>query len=128
MLNPNYWFHYQIRYVDNAILLELLSNNSPYTLESAAADLEAWLLSNKLVLNVGKTNELIISSARDNTSCGQPSDQWLSVEQVESFKHLVTAVDAKFGFEANTQGWPGALLASAVQGAFFFQHNCLTET
>ena len=76
MPNPNYRFCHLIEYADATILLELLSNNAPSTLDSAAADLANWFLSNEIVLNVGK---------------------------VESLKYMGTFVDGNLKFKVNTQ-------------------------
>ena len=85
MPTPNHGSYHLITYADDTILLELLNNNVPSTLPTAAIELVDWFQSNELVLNVGKTKELIFSNARDNPTCDNLIINGTSVEQVESF-------------------------------------------
>ena len=53
---------YHLKYADDTILLELLSNTVPSTLPSPGNEFIDWFQSNELVLNVSKTKVLIISN------------------------------------------------------------------
>ena len=63
MTTPNYGSYQLLNYANDTFLLELQSKISPSTLNSAAANLAGWFLSNELVSNEGQTKELIISNA-----------------------------------------------------------------
>ena len=103
MPTPNHGSYHLIKYADDTILLELMNNNVPSTLPSAAIELVDWFQRNELVLNVGKTKELIFSNARDNPICDNLMINGTSVEQVESFTYLGTVVDSKLNFKSNTE-------------------------
>ena len=105
MTTPNYGSYQLLNYANDTFLLELQSKISPSTLNSAAANLAGWFLSNELVSNGGQTKELTISNAIRQPELWQPKIKDVSAEQVESIKYLSTVA-----YMTSVREWGGVYL------------------
>ena len=91
-----------IKYADDTVLIELLSNGDISNMSHAATELAGWCTDNDLILNVSKTKELMLCNLRDSPVHCNLNINGNDVEQVESVKYLGTVLDEKLKFNANT--------------------------
>ena len=102
MPKPIHGNFHLIKYADDTVLIELLSNGDISNMSHAATELAGWCTDNDLILNVSKTKELMLCNLRDNPVHCNLNINGNDVEQVESFKYLGTVLDQKLRFNKNT--------------------------
>lgn len=95
-------FTLSLKYADDAVLIELLSDNDISYMSDAACVLSDWCNDNDLILNVSKTKEMYIMNQRFNPPCTPLEINDTCVESVQSFKYLGTIIDSKLKFQLNT--------------------------
>ena len=91
-----------IKYADDTVLIEFLSEHQPFALQSEADNFYRCCTENNLLLNVKQAKELIFSNTRDNPMAPELIINHNTIEQVEEFTYLGTILTTKLVFSANT--------------------------
>jgi hypothetical protein len=91
-----------VKYADDTVIIELLTENQPSELQTMTNTINSWCADNDLILNAKKTKEMVMCNARDNPSYPQLLVNNTSIEQVEQFTYLGTIITNKLDFTLNT--------------------------
>ena len=102
MPSPSAKNYHLLKYADNTVLIELLHGDEPSSLQQASESLMNWWTNNNLLIDVGKTKEMIFSNWRFSPSCDDLILNDVHVDRVENFKYLGTILDSKLNFKINT--------------------------
>jgi hypothetical protein len=91
-----------LKYADDTIIMEHICKGEASNLQSELQQIVAWCDSNHLVINTGKTKEMLFTNAR-HEPC--PPDIYIhgqALERVDEYKYLGTTVTSKLKFQNNT--------------------------
>ena len=91
-----------LKYADDTILLENLSQSSPSLLQSELDHIADWCDANDLLINTTKTKEIIFSNLRDDPNPPILTTNDQKLEQVQQYKYLGTTITNKLSFSQNT--------------------------
>ena len=91
-----------LKYADETILLENLSQSSPSLLQSELDHIADWCDANDLLINTTKTKEIIFSNLRDDPNPPILTTNDQKLEQVQQYKYLGTTITNKLSFSQNT--------------------------
>ena len=93
-----------MKFSDDTAQVALIKGEDDFVYRKEVDDFVEWCDTNYLVLNTGKTKEIVIDFRRNK---GQDPDQILikgdNVERVETHKYLGVIFDKKLTFSANTE-------------------------
>ena len=91
-----------LKYADDTILLENLSQSSPSLLQSELDHIADWCDANDLLINTTKTKEIIFSNLRDDPDPPNLAINDQQLERVQQYKYLGTTITNKLSFSKNT--------------------------
>jgi ribosomal protein L20 len=92
-----------IKYADDIALLEFLNLSTASNMQEELNSVAEWCHTNKLIINVSKTKEMVLSNKRSNPMPPPISLESKEVERVSEYKYLGTVIDEKLTFHPNTK-------------------------
>ena len=107
----------QIKFADDTSLSGLIKNEDESSYREAVDELVAWCDRHYLVLNVTKTEEMVIDFRTKGEPIQPLTIKGEDVRQVESYKYLGTIIDNQLNWGENIQ----AVLKKANQRLFFLR-------
>jgi hypothetical protein len=92
-----------IKYADDIALLEFLNSSTASNMQEELNSVSEWCHTNKLIINVSKTKEMVLSNKCSNPMPPPISLESKEVERVSEYKYLGTVIDGKLTFHPNTK-------------------------
>ena len=92
-----------IKYTDDTLIIRKITNNDSAKYFNAVYEIENWCKDNLLVLNSGKTKEIIFDTRKEKRTWESVKIDGAPIEKTSSIKYLGCQIDDRLNFSINAE-------------------------